>query len=190
MTPTATSEHLALAPGAHGGDIHSLLETVREIVETARSMPLSNAAIVNRDEVLELLDEAIDVLPEEVRAARWLLKEREEYLRRARHEAEEILAAARTQAESMVQRTEVVRESHRLARGIMDRAEADARQIRNQAEDYVDAKLAGFEQTLERTLASVAKGRRRLQAIVPAEAAAEIEASAPGETALFDQDVE
>ena len=188
MTPTAIHEELS-AP-AYRGDLCDLLEHLRELVETARSMPLSNSAIVNRDEVLELLDDAIDVLPEEVRAARWLLKEREEYLRRARHEAEEILAAARSQAESMVQRTEVVRESHRLARGIMDRAEADARQIRNQAEDYVDAKLAGFEQTLERTLASVAKGRRRLQAIVPAEQAAEIEVAAAGESLLFDQDAE
>jgi len=188
MTPTALSG-VALSHGAPGGDVHSLLDTLREIVETARSMPLSNAAIVNRDEVLELLDEAAAALPEEIRGARWLLKEREEYLRRARHEADEILAAARSQATSMVQRTEVVRESHRLARGIMDRAEADARQIRNQAEDYVDAKLAGFEQTLERTLASVAKGRRRLQAIVPADLESEpLEAHA--ETVLFDQDAD
>ncbi|MGH8999806.1 MAG: ATPase [Acidimicrobiia bacterium] len=184
MTTTAASERVLTSHG----DLHSLLDELREIVETARSMPLSNSAIVNRDEVLELLDEAVDSVPEEMRRARWLVKEREEYLTRARHEAEEILSAARAQAEAMVQRTEVVRESHRLARTVIDAAEADARQIRNQAEDYVDAKLAGFEATLERTLATVVKGRRRLQAIVPApEPAPELE-EASGGVRLFDQD--
>jgi hypothetical protein len=187
MTPTATAPE---RPAPIAGDLHSLLEAVRDLVETARSMPLSNSAIVNRDEMLELLDEAVESFPEELRQARWLLKERDEFLTRARHEAEEILAAARARAEGMVQRTEVVRESHRLARSVVDRAEAEARQIRNQAEDYVDAKLAGFEATLERTLATVQKGRRRLQAIVPAEAAPEVvpEEEVAGRIKLFDQD--
>jgi len=64
----------------------------------------------------------------------------------------------------MVQRTEVVREAQRVARVTIEQAEAHGRQLRNQAEDYVDAKLAGFESTLERTLGVVQKGRRRLQA--------------------------
>ena len=63
MTPTAIHEELS-AP-AYRGDLCDLLEHMRELVETARSMPLSNSAIVNRDEVLELLDETMERLPEE-----------------------------------------------------------------------------------------------------------------------------
>jgi F0F1-type ATP synthase membrane subunit b/b' len=147
-------------------------------------MPLSTAAIVNRDEALELLDEAVIRLPEELRQARWLLKEREEFLDRARREAEEIVEAARSRAEHMVQRTEVVREAQRVARATVERAEAEGRQIRNQAEDYVDEKLAGFEVTLQRTLAAVGRGRRRLQAIVPLEAPTAL----PEPPEVFDQD--
>ena len=148
-------------------------------------MPLSNAVIVNRDEALELLDEVGERLPEELRRARWLLKEREEFLAAARREADEIVAAARARAEGMVQRMEVVREAQRVARITVEQAEAAGRQIRNQAEDYVDAKLAGFEATLERTLIAVQKGRRRLQAIAPMELVAE---ASPPEPQLFDQD--
>src|SRR5205085_3111746 len=140
------------------------LEHLRELVETARSMPLSNSAIVNRDEVLELLDETLERLPEELRQARWLLKEREEYLERAGREADEIVAAARVQAEGMVQRTDVVREAQRVARATIEQAEAHGRQLRNQAEDYVDAKLASLEPTLEPTLRVARKARPRLQA--------------------------
>jgi len=184
MTPTAIHEELS-TPAAYRGDLCDLLEHLRELVETARSMPLSNSAIVNRDEVLELLDETLERLPEELRQARWLLKEREEYLERARREADEIIAAARVQAEGMVQRTEVVREAQRVARVTIEQAEAHGRQLRNQAEDYVDAKLAGFESTLERTLGVVQKGRRRLQAFT---AEAEVEVL-PDEPGLFDQDI-
>lgn len=182
MSPTAIHEELS-AP-AYRGDLCDLLEHLRELVETARSMPLSNSAIVNRDEVLELLDETVERLPEELRQARWLLKEREEYLERARREADEIVAAARVQAEGMVQRTEVVREAQRVARITIEQAEAHGRQLRNQAEDYVDAKLASFEATLERTIGVVQKGRRRLQAFTP-EAPVEVLPTEPG---LFDQD--
>ena len=184
MTPTAIHEELS-TPAAYRGDLCDLLEHLRELVETARSMPLSNSAIVNRDEVLELLDEMLEALPEELRQARWLLKEREEFLERARREADEIIAAARVQAEGMVQRTEVVREAQRVARVTIEQAEAHGRQLRNQAEDYVDAKLASFEATLERTLGVVQKGRRRLQAFTP-EAPVEVLPSEPG---LFDQDL-
>ena len=183
MTPTAIHEDELTAPGR--GDIHDLLECLRDLIEAARSMPLSNAAIVNRDEALELLEDVVDRLPEELRQARWLLKERDEYLARARREADEILAAARSRAEGMVQRTEVVREAQRVARITLDQAEAQGRQIRNQAEDYVDAKLAGFETTLERTLAAVQKGRRRLSAITPGDPAPELLEPAPK---VFDQD--
>ncbi len=161
MTPP-TAIHEELSAPAYRGDLCDLLEHLRELVETARSMPLSNSAIVNRDEVLELLDETMERLPEELRQARWLLKEREEYLERARREADEIVAAARVQAEGMVQRTEVVREAQRVARITIEEAEAHGRQLRNQAEDYVDAKLANFEIVLAKTLRAVERGRQKL----------------------------
>ncbi len=182
MTPTAIHEEQLIT---ERGDIHDLLQSLRELVETARSMPLSSSVIVNREEVLELLDETVERLPDELRQARWLLKEREEFLEGARREANEIVNAARSRAEGMVQRTEVVREAQRVARVTIDQAEAQGRQIRNQAEDYVDARLAGFELTLERTLQVVQKGRRRLQATLPGDSSPEV---IPSEPALFDQD--
>lgn len=185
MTPTAICDTELTLP--RGGDIHDTLDYLRELIEEARSMPLSNSAIVNRDEALELVEEIAERLPEEVRRARWLLKEREEYLARARREAEEIVAAARARAEGMVSRAEVVREAQRVARITVEQAEASGRQIRNQAEDYVDGKLAGFELTLERALAAVHKGRRRLAAIDPVEPAPESPPAA-ATPLLFDQD--
>ncbi|MGH9041705.1 MAG: hypothetical protein ACRDZ3_15915 [Acidimicrobiia bacterium] len=185
MTPTAICDAELTPP--RGGDIHDTLEALRELVEESRSMPLSNSAIVNRDEALELVEEIAERLPDELRKARWLLKEREEFLARSRREAEEIVASARARAEGMVSRTEVVREAQRVARITVEQAEAAGRQVRNQAEDYVDAKLAGFEVTMERALAAVQKGRKRLAAIDPVEVVHE-DSALPSPSLLFDQD--
>lgn len=147
-------------------DLETVLLQLREIVDSARTMPMSASVLVNREETLELLDEALAALPEELRHARWLIKEREEYLVQARRDAEDIVEAGRVQAERMVERAEVAREARRVAQQIVAHAEADSRRLRHEAEDYIDQKLAAFEVVLERTMATVHKGREQLQAVV------------------------
>jgi F0F1-type ATP synthase membrane subunit b/b' len=147
-------------------DLETVLLQVREMVDTARTMPMSASVLVNRDEALDLLDEALHAMPDELRHARWLLKEREEYLAQARLDAEDIVEEARVQAERMVERTEVAREARRVAQQVVANAEGDSRRIRHEAEDYVDQKLAAFEVVLERTMQAVVRGREQLQAVV------------------------
>lgn len=140
-----------------------LLRRVAEMIEQARPVPLSTSVMVNKDELLELLNEGIDRLPDELRAARWLLKERDEYLASVRAEGEEIVAQARARAGAMVQRTEVAKAAEVRARQIIEKAESDARAMRHEVEDFCDQRLASFEIVLERTARTVAEGRARLQ---------------------------
>jgi hypothetical protein len=141
----------------------ALLRRVGEMIAGARPMPLSASVMINKDEVLEMLDEALERLPDELRAARWLLKERDEYLAKTRRDADDILDAARARAERMVQRTEVVKAAELRARHTIDTADEEARRLRLECEDYCDQKLASFEIVLERTLKTVAAGRTKLQ---------------------------
>jgi F0F1-type ATP synthase membrane subunit b/b' len=171
-------------------DTGALLLQMQDTLERARGLFMSASVSVNREEFGALLQEAIDGLPEELREARWLLKERDQVVQRARHEAERILEAARVRAERMVERTEVVREARRAAEDIVDQAERQAAALRHEAEDYVDRKLAGFEVVLDRTMQAVQKGRERLQVHaptpMPAEGATDEENDDAG--AFFDQD--
>jgi cell division septum initiation protein DivIVA len=144
-------------------ETEALLNRIAEIIENARPMPLSASSMINKEEVLELLDDAIDRLPDELRAARWLLKERDEFLAKVRREGDDILDQARTRAERMVQRTEVVKAAEQRARQIIDAAETEARRLRHEVEDFCDQKLAGFEIVLDRTAKMVAAGREKLQ---------------------------
>src|SRR5215210_659902 len=141
-------------------------------------MPLSSTVRLEKDEVVELLEEAVSRLPDELRQARWLLKEREEYLAKVQREADEILAAARERAERIVQRTELVREAQRLSRRILEEANDEARRLRHEAEDYCDQKLAAFEIVLERTMKTVQGGREKLQ-VAPVSTPAPADAGIP-----------
>jgi hypothetical protein len=169
-------------------DTEGLLLQLRELLDSARSMPLSASVMVNREEFGEILQDAIDGLPEELRQARWLLKEREEVLQRADREAERIIDVARVRAERMVERTEVVREARRTAEDVVDEAGRVAAQMRLEAEDYVDRKLAAFEVVLDRTMQQVVKGRERLSVHAPTHEDLLGPEAEEAEQAFFDQD--
>lgn len=151
-----------MAASSAARDVQMLLERIRAVVESAKAVPLSASVRVDRDELLELLDLTITRLPDELKQARWLLKDTEEVQAKAQREADDILQAARTRAERMVQRTEIVREAERVARDVVDTAQQRSSQMRHEAEDYIDQRLASFEIVLERTLAVVVNGRERL----------------------------
>jgi vacuolar-type H+-ATPase subunit H len=149
-------------------DTESLIRRVIDIIEGTRALPLSSSVkLDNKDEVRELLEEAALRLPDETRQARWMLKERDEFLAKMQREGDDIVQAARLQAERMVQRTEIVREAHSAARRIVEEARDEARRLRMEAEDYCDQKLAAFEVVLDRTIKTVAAGREKLSVTPP-----------------------
>jgi len=148
-------------------------------------MPMSASVLVNRDEALSIVEDTMQTLPEELRRARWLLKERDEFLENARRDADAIVEAARVQAERMVERTEIAREARRIAQKTVDDADAQARRLRLECEDYIDHKLAEFEVVLERTRQAVENGRAQLQVSIDP---LEPEEPEEAESGFFDQD--
>lgn len=158
VTPRRSRDPLA------GPEADALLRRAADLVASAKSMPLSSSVMINRDEVLDLLGEAIDRLPDELRQARWLLKEREEFLQRVQGEGDEILDQASAKAEAMVQRTEVVKAAEARARRIVEDAQDEARRLRHECEDFCDQRLAQFEIVLNRTMKMVHAGREKLNA--------------------------
>ena len=144
-------------------DAEAFVRSALELVHTAKAMPLSASVLVSREELAELLQAALDRMPDELRQARWLLKERDEFLAEKAREADTLLEEVRVQAERMVQRTEIVRQANHVAQRILDDANEEARRLRHEVEDYADQKLASFEIVLDRTMKTVQAGRKKLQ---------------------------
>lgn len=173
--------------GGQVGDAETLLRRAVDIIATAPTMPLSSSPRIDRDEIIELLEEALHRLPGELREARWMIKERQEFIAKTRREADELLEAARVQAERMVQRTEVVRAAEQRARQVMDTAENDSRRLKLETEDFLDQRLGSFEILLDRLQKTVAAGRQKL-AIGSAAARPEVEEDDDLTKGFFDQD--
>jgi cell division septum initiation protein DivIVA len=144
-------------------DLIERIDELQVLIEEAKSVPLSTSAVINRDEFLELLAQLKHEVPDEIRQARWMSRDRDELLARARNEADRIVAEAREQRDRLLSRTEIVHAAERDAERIMEGARERAGQLRLEAEDYIDQKLAAFEIMLNKTLAAVAKGREQLQ---------------------------
>jgi F0F1-type ATP synthase membrane subunit b/b' len=184
-------------------DITARLNQLDELVRDAKAMPLSASVLVNRDEVLELVAEMQESLPDEIKQARWIVKDREDLLAKARADGDRIVADAHEEQVKMARQEQIVARAHQEAERILAEAEEQTRAMRREAEEYVDAKLAQFEIALRRiledsqsasrglakTLDQVEVGREKLRA--PGTAAeqefgnhAEIRA----ETELFDEE--
>ena len=174
------------------GDSELLLRRAVDIIATAPSVPLSSTPRIDRDEIVEILEDALERLPEEIRQARWMLKERQEFLEKTKREADEILTAARQQAERMVQRTDVVRAAESRARQVVEAAEDESRRLRNETEDFLDQRLASFEILIDRLQKTVATGRQRLSIGMHEQPGPEPRGDdtngAEGGSAFFDQD--
>ena len=171
---------------AFEGGVEAVLAELVDVLTTARPVPPSSSVMVNREELLALVDEVSALLPDELRAARRLLREREDYLAGVQREGEDILEAARERAERMVSRTEVVRQAQATARRAIEAAEGESRRLRHEAEDWCDAQLASLETALDASMRSVKAGRARLSGPPPAPA---IDVTID-DHAFFDQDSE
>jgi hypothetical protein len=162
-------------------DLIERIDELQVLIEEAKSVPLSSSAVVNRDELLELLAQLKEEVPEEIRQARWMTRDRDELIARARKEAERIIQEAQGQRDRLLSRTEIVHAAQREGERIIDEAKEKGARIRLEAEDYVDQKLAAFEILLNKTLHTVSRGREQLQGerLDPVQGAVAAAAGAP-----------
>ena len=143
-------------------DVHTKLADIRRAVEEARSMPMSASAVVNRGELIELLDELKDDLVVALADAQVVLSDKAAVVEQGRAEADKLLKEAREERERLVSDSEVYRVARRQADDAITDAKTEAEELRRETDDYVDGTLANFEIALERTLEAVRRGRERL----------------------------
>ncbi|WP_318207692.1 ATP synthase F0 subunit B [Streptomyces sp. SJL17-1] len=143
-------------------DVQKKLDEIVATVQGARSMPMSASCVVNRAELLALLEEVREALPGSLAQAQELIGGREHMVEQARQEAERIIEAAHAERGSIVSDTQVARQSQEEADRILSEARREAEEVRAEADDYVDSKLANFEVVLNKTIGSVDRGREKL----------------------------
>ena len=144
-------------------DVQERLDELAVLIEDAKAMPLSASCIVNRAQVLDLIQEIRQLLPESVHRADELLADREAVVQDGRREADRIIERARAEADRMVSEHEVYLAAVDEAEALTQHTSQETARMRKETDDYIDAKLATFEITLQKTLQTVDRGRERLR---------------------------
>ena len=141
------------------------IDEISALVEQARAVPMSANCMVNRNDLLGMLEELRADMPAEIRRAQALLDERDKIIASGQREADRIISEGEQEHHRLVSVSELTVSAEHEASRIINEARAEAQRLRDEVEEYVDTTLANFEQMLQRTLVTVERGRDKMRAL-------------------------
>ena len=149
------------------GEIQDLVSDVIMAISEAKTIPASGKVIIDRQQMLQTLEMLQERLPEEMRAARWMVRERETFVARTNERVRDLVQKARRKADEMISDTNIIAEATEEANILVRRAEDHSHRIRLEAEDYVEDRLERLENLLARVLDQIRTMRTELRQTRP-----------------------
>ncbi len=138
------------------------LDQIRALVSAARTLPMSSSIVINKAELLRMLEELGELLPDDLALAEKVLDRRDAMLYEATANAERLLNAAIEERKRMISEEEVLREARIEAAELIRNAQERSEQTSREIDEYVDAKLAHLEVAVTNILDTIRQGRQRL----------------------------
>jgi vacuolar-type H+-ATPase subunit H len=129
-------------------DILNLLERIEDIIEDASKLPLSSKVMVDKEEVLEVINEIRLKLPDEINRASWVAKERQRILNEAQSEADELIGKVREQQNHLIEENEITRLAKSHANQLLQEAEQKANEMKMGAYNYSDEILSKLQEKI------------------------------------------
>ena len=150
--------------------VEDIISALYDMVQDARAMPLSaDKCILERDKVLDMLDEIIAQLPVELKQARTIVESRNELIGQARREAESTIRQAQDQANKMVSEEAIYQEAKRQCQEMVLQTQARLTDLRKASNDYMDDALRRTEESIALSLEDVRATREKFKALVEAQ---------------------
>ncbi len=143
-------------------DVFKLLEELEEHIQSCRRVPMTDKVLVGEEALLDYIDRIRALLPEELRQAKLMVKDREHLMEDARVDVERILAETNQRIDGMIGDSEVVKRAEAAAEEIVAQSRRVAYEIKNNATRYADDIMSNLEANLEQNLAMIRSGREEL----------------------------
>ena len=151
-------------------NVEQIISALYDMVQSARAVPLSaEKCILEREKVLDMLDEVISQLPVELKQSRTIVESRNELIGQARREAENIIRQAQTQASEMIQEETIYKEAKRQCQELVVQTQNRMADIRKASNDYMDDALRRTEESIAMSLEDVRNTRSKFAALVEAQ---------------------
>ena len=133
-------------------EIFNLLETIEDMLENSKTLPFTNKAVLDKEELLDIIKEIRLKLPEELKQAKVIKEEHDRIIEKANEEAQDIVKEAENRIISMIDEHEITKKAYEQKNKIIENANDMAREISNGTKAYADNILAGVQVTLEDAL--------------------------------------
>ena len=147
-----------------------IIGALYDLVQDARSLPLAaDKCILERDKVLDMLDEIIAQLPGELKQSRTIVESRNELITQARREAEGIIRQAQEQAKELVTQEAIYIEAKKRAEDLVGQTQARIEALKKASNEYMDDALRRTEEVIAQSLDNVRETRVRFRAVTEAQ---------------------
>lgn len=147
-----------------------IIGALYDMVQDARSMPLAaDKCILERDKVLDMLDDIIAQLPSELKQSRTIVESRNELISQARREADGILREAREKVDQMVSREAIYAEAKKRSEELVGQTQNRINQLRKAGNEYMDESLRQTEEAISKALAEVRDTRMKFRTVTEAQ---------------------
>jgi hypothetical protein len=168
IDPNETAEsHEHLQPRTSVGELQDIVDDLIAHFQAAKAMPLSSNVLVDREQFLVMLERLQSELPDELRAARWMVREREAFIARTNEKAQAIIDRAKSESRRLVSDSTIVAEAVEEANILVRRAEGESRRLRLEAEDEIERSLERVENLLSELLGKIHYSREELHRARP-----------------------
>lgn len=144
-------------------ELLNILNELEELIEESPKVPMTRRVMVDENRILDYLDRIRTSLPEEIRQAKWLVKERDKVLSESKKEAQRMLEDVNRQIEQKAEDSEIARQAETIAQQTIQKAEEVSSQIRQGAREYADDILMSLEDKLGKMVTEIQQGRNELR---------------------------
>ena len=150
--------------------IEDIITSLYDTTQDAKSMPLSSdKCIVERDKLLDMLDEIIAQLPAELKQSRTIVESRNELIGQARREAESIIHQAQEKANQLVSQESVYLEAKRQCQEMVMQTQLRMAELRKVSNDYMSDALSRTEEAIAQCLSEVRDTHAKFNALAEAQ---------------------
>ena len=148
-------------------NIEDIISALYDMVQDARALPLgADKCILERDKVLDMLDEVIAQLPVELKQARTIVESRNELIGQARREAEALIRQAQDKADKMIEEEAIYKEAKRQCQEMVLQTQTRMAELRKASNDYMDDALRRTEEAIALSLEDVRDTRTKFRALI------------------------
>ncbi|MGD9567190.1 MAG: ATPase [Sedimentibacter sp.] len=144
-------------------DVLNLLERIEDIIEEASKFPLSNKVMIDKEEMLEVINEIRLKLPDEINRASWVAKERQRILNEAQSEADELIEKVKEQQKFLIEDNEITRQAQKYATQLIQEAERKATEMKMGAYSYSDEILSKLQEKIREINGIIEQNREVLK---------------------------